>query len=145
VRPEEVPAGPLAIDTDVFSYIHLHRGPYARFAPLVDGHPWVLAFAVIGELKALAHATGSRWGEPRTRALDEHIRQCTPVIADARVVEQWAPMHARFAGRLQRGGANDLWVAACCIVHDIPLATNNLGDFTAIAGEFPLQLVHPDL
>jgi predicted nucleic acid-binding protein len=43
------------------------------------------------------------------------------------------------------GGANDLWVAACCIVHDVPLAINNLGDFKLIAENFPLRLIHPDL
>jgi hypothetical protein len=32
-----------------------------------------------------------------------------------------------------------------CLVHDLPLATNNLSDFQTIAAEFPLRLVHPDL
>jgi predicted nucleic acid-binding protein len=145
VEPQDVPAGPLAIDTDVFSYLHLRKGPYAAFAPLVDQHRWALPFAVIGELKALAYAAGSKWGQDRIDALDADIRRCTPIPSDARVVEQWAPMHVKLSGHLQKGGTNDLWVAACCIVHDVPLVTNNLGDFETIASEFPLRLVHPDL
>jgi predicted nucleic acid-binding protein len=61
------------------------------------------------------------------------------------VVDRWAALHARFKGRLKEGGTNDLWVAACCLVLDLPLATGNLSDFQTIANEFPLRLVHPDL
>jgi len=38
-----------------------------------------------------------------------------------------------------------MWVAACCLVHGLPLVTGNLNDFGTIAAEFPLTLVHPDL
>lgn len=145
MEPQDVPAGPLAVDTDVFSFIHLRKRRYADFAPLIDGRRWALSFAVIGELKAMAHRTGSKWGPDRVKELADAIAKCTPIPADARVVEQWAPMHARFHGRLQGGGTNDLWTAAGCIVHGLPLATNNLADFETIASEFPLRLVHPDL
>ena len=48
--------------------------------------------------------------------------------------------------RLKGEGINDLWVAACCLVHELPLVTNNLSDFQTIAGEFAgLRLLHPDL
>lgn len=145
MNPEDVPAGPLAIDTDVFSYVHLSSGRHTDFTPLIDGHPWALPFAVIAELKSLGYKTGSRWGPTRTQRLNDHIARCTPVPADARVVERWAELYARFKGRLSGGGVNDLWVAACCLVHHLPLATNNLGDFGAVAEEFPLHLIHPDL
>jgi predicted nucleic acid-binding protein len=47
---------------------------------------------------------------------------------------------------VKEGGINDLWTAACCLVHNLPLVTNNLSDFQTIAGEFSdLELVHPDL
>ena len=58
-----------------------------------------------------------------------------------------APLHVKYRGHLQRGGANDLWVAASALSADppLPLATNNLSDFTKIAADNPLQLIHPDL
>ena len=63
------------------------------------------------------------------------------------VVEAWAPLHAKLAGHLHNGGANDLWTAACALVQSppLPLVTNNLNDFRAIASQQPgLRLVHPD-
>ena len=44
MRPDEVPAGPLALDTDVFSFLHMRKGRYHEFAPLVAGHPFALPF-----------------------------------------------------------------------------------------------------
>lgn len=143
MRSNEVPAGPLAVDTDVFSIIHNRRGRHADFAPLIDGHPLALSFAVVGELKV--GAIRGRLGEERREALEAAIRTCVVLPADARVVDKWAELHARFLNRLKGEGINDLWTAACCLVHALPIVTNNLSDFGQIAGEFDdLQLVHPD-
>jgi len=107
VRPEDVPAGPLA------------------------------------ELKVGAIRAGH--GERRRASLEARINSCVIIPTDARVVDSWAELHARFLGRLKDGGINDLWIAACCLVHRLPLVTGNHTDFETIAGEFPaLQLVRPD-
>lgn len=142
--PQDVPPGPLAVDTDAFSFIHLRRGRHAEFAALIQGHPLALPFAVVGELKVGAIRGGL--GSKRWAALNADIATCVVIPTDARVVDNWAELHARFLGRLKDGGINDLWVAACCLVHGLPLVTNNLRDYQTIAGEFPdLRLVHPDL
>jgi hypothetical protein len=44
VRPDQVPPGPLAIDTDAFSQIHMGKGRHKEFAALVAG--WVLPLLV---------------------------------------------------------------------------------------------------
>jgi predicted nucleic acid-binding protein len=56
-------------------------------------------------------------------------------------------MHVKLRGHLHNGGANDLWTAACALAQPrpLPIATNNVNDFQAIAKHFPVQLVHPDL
>jgi predicted nucleic acid-binding protein len=47
--------------------------------------------------------------------------------------------------RLKGEGINDLWIAACCLVHDLPIVTNNLSDFRTIQSVEPrLRVVHPD-
>jgi predicted nucleic acid-binding protein len=139
-----VPAGPLAVDTDVFSMVHEKRGRHADFAPLIAGHPLALSFSVVGELKVLAIRAGL--GSKRTERLNSAIRTCVVIPSDVRVVDRWAELRARFISRLKGEGINDLWTAACCLVYELPLATGDLGDFGQIAGEFPdLRLVHPDL
>jgi predicted nucleic acid-binding protein len=144
VDASDVPAGPLVVDTDVFSWMHDHRGRHAEFAMLVAGHPLALPFAVVGELKVGAIRGGL--GPRRRDDLDRAIRTCVVIPSDSRVVDTWAVLRSRFIGRLKDGGINDLWIAACCLVHGLPLVTNNLSDFQTIGGEFPdVRLVHPDL
>lgn len=131
------------MDTDAFSWMHLRRGPFEAFAALVAGHPLALPFAVVGELKV--GAIRARHGARRRASLEARINSCVIIPTDARVVDRWAELHARFLGRLKNGGINDLWIAACCLVHELPLVTGNHTDFETIADEFPaLQVVRPD-
>jgi predicted nucleic acid-binding protein len=141
-----VPAGPVAVDTDVFSFIHVKKGRHTQFARLLHGHALALPFPVVGELKVPAFKTGSLWGPDRMANLERAIRLCVVIPADARVVDLWAEINARLRDQLQGGGVNDMWIAACCLAHALPLATNNLGDFQRISSHFPaLRLVNPDL
>lgn len=129
------------MDTNVFSFIHLKKGRFVEFSALIAGHSLALAFPVAGELKVLAIRAG--WGPARRAALEADIGACVVIPSDARVVDKWAALQARF---LERSGINDLWIAACCLVHGLPLVTNDLGDFQQVADEFAdLVLVHPDL
>lgn len=145
MTPEDVPDGPLCVDTDVFSFLHTGRGPHEAFRELVRGRLLVLSFACVGELRA--GALRAKWGQRRRDELHDKIRDHYVVLTptDA-VVAKYAELHARFTGRLSQGGQNDMWTAACALVQDdpIPIVTNNLNDFDTIAQEFPLTLVHPD-
>jgi len=142
----DVPAGPVLVDTDVASW--LLRDPVAAqpWVALVRGRLLALSFVNVGELLALAHA--KRWGEPRREQWAASIRSNFVVLPySGSLAETWAPLHIKYRGHLQRGGANDLWVAASALAADpvLPLATGNLSDFSKIAADHPLQLVHPEL
>lgn len=146
MTPDDVPPGPIALDTDVFSFLHLRKGRYTDFAPLIEGHPLALPFPVVGELKVLPLKTGSTWSPRKTTALEAAIGRCVVIPTTAAVVDRWSELYARFMGRLKGGGINDMWTAACCLQHGLPLATANLADFQTIAFEFSaLQIIHPDL
>jgi predicted nucleic acid-binding protein len=142
VQPEDVPAGPLAVDTDVFSWVWFRRARHVEWAALLEGRPLALAFPVVGAVRGGAMR---KLGEKRMAELDRGLSRYVVLPGDSRVVDKWSELHARFVGRLKGEGINDMWIAACCLVHNLPLATGNLTDFTTIAGEFPLRLVHSDL
>lgn len=146
MKPDDVPTGPLLIDTDVATWL-LTGVPQAQpWQPLLRGHLLTLSFVNVAELLALPISRG--WGSTRMAAWSETVRRNFVVLPfDARITEQWAPLHVKFRGHLQRGGANDLWIAASALSASplLPLATNNLSDFTAIAADHPLLLIHPDL
>jgi len=64
------------------------------------------------------------------------------------VVEAWAALHPELFGQLHRGGADDLWTAACAVTQSppLPVVTNNPTDSRAVAAAQPdLHLSHPDL
>ena len=138
-----MPPGPLAVDTDVFSFVRNRRGRYAEWERFLDGRRLAYPFPVVGEL--LGGEYKVKAGQPRRDALLRRIALGTVIPSDARVVEIWAQLHGRFHGRLKGEGINDMWIAACCLVHALPLATGNLSDYGTIAAEFPLNVVHPDL
>lgn len=142
--PHEVPPGALAIDTDAFSAVHWGRGRQAEFAALIDGHELAMPFPVAGEL--WVGAIRSRLGERRRALLEDAIAQCIVIPSDDRVVAQWARLRARLINQLSGEGINDLWVASCCLIYDLPLVTANLGDFLTIKHVEPrLRIIHPDL
>lgn len=146
MTPEEVPDGPLCVDTDVFSWLYSGRGRHHDFRQLVDGHLLVVSFATVGELRA--GALRANWGERRRGRLEQMLRENYIVLtATDAVVQKYAELYARFTGRLKGGGVNDMWTAACALAQPapVPVVTNNLADFHTIANEFPLRLVHPDL
>jgi predicted nucleic acid-binding protein len=146
MRPEDVPDGPLLIDTDVVSYWLVQTELGKAFSVLVAGHEQAVSFATYGELLANAHKV--RWGERRIQALRNQLKAFVVVPYTVQVVELWAEMHAKLSGHLQKGGTNDLWTAACALSLNpqLPVVTNNLSDFGTIAKAFPnLRLIHPNL
>jgi predicted nucleic acid-binding protein len=146
VRADEVPAGPLLIDTDVATWLLLGDEHAAPWLPLLRGHLLVLSFVNVGELLALPLARS--WGEKKRKRWSEAIREHFVVLPfTIAITEQWAPLHLKYRGHMQGGGTNDLWVAASALAASprMPLATNNLSDFEKVAADHPLQLIHPDL
>ncbi|MFP5318819.1 MAG: PIN domain-containing protein [Acidimicrobiia bacterium] len=142
--PADVPPGPLLVDTDVFSMVHYAKGRGADFEPLLVGHPLVLSFAAVGELRA--GAIKNTWGAKRLADQARFLKTYTVVPANNDVVERYAPLHARLHETLKGGGVNDMWTAACALLLGLPIATNNLSDFQRIRSVEPqLVLVHPDL
>lgn len=144
MRPENVPEGPLAVDTDAFSFVHMGTGRHGEFEALMTAHPLAMPFPVVGELRV--GAIRAKLGRRKVASLEAAIGACIVIPSDARVVKEWAALRSKLMNRLAGEGINDLWIAACCLAHDLPLLTNNLSDFRMIASVRPaLRLVHPDL
>jgi predicted nucleic acid-binding protein len=142
--PNDVPPGPLLVDTDVFSMVHYARDPDGRFEGLLIGHPLALSFAGVGELRA--GAIKARWGSRRLTDQARFLTAYTVIPANNDVVTTYAPLHAALHSNLKGGGINDMWTAACALSVGIPVVTNNLSDYRQIRSVEPsLQLVHPDL
>lgn len=109
MRPEDGPAGPLLVDSDVATWLPVDAEHAAPSKPLLRGHLLALSFASAGELLALP--LSHNWGVRRTRDWTEAIRSTFVVVPfSAAVAELWAPLHVRYRGHLHNGGTNDLWL-----------------------------------
>lgn len=142
MTPEEVPAGPLLLDTDVVTTLRLGSGRYGEFFALAAGHHLLLNFVVRAEIRAARHSQ-------MPGGLAEELEGALSVFGrleegDTDCLES---TYARLHARLRRGRRhNDLWIAASALpaVPALPVVTANLRDYEAIADEFGLVVVHPD-
>ena len=60
---------------------------------------------------------------------------------DNRVAIRWGELQANAQLRGRPRPVNDSWIAACCLVRGLPLATFNIKDFTDFAEHEGLELV----
>lgn len=126
-----VTADAVVIDTDVAS--HAMRGTLPEsLAERLTGRTPVTTFVTVGELfRGAVHAG---WGTRRVAGLRRWLSRFLLLPADETVAERWGEV----TGRALRAGrplpANDAWIAACCLVYEVPLARLNRRDFESVDG-----------
>jgi toxin FitB len=62
---------------------------------------------------------------------------------DERVAWKWGQLSVEAERRGRARPINDTWIAACCLVADLSLATMNLKDFEDFAEHDGLRLISP--
>lgn len=127
------------LDTDVFSYLLKRNDPRAEaYLRHVRGKTVAISFITVGELYFGAEKKG--WGEARRAELDTRLRSVVIVPFDLDVCREYAKLGTlRTADGSSRSmAANDRWIAACAIRHNLPLISNNRRHFDGIPG---LQLI----
>jgi tRNA(fMet)-specific endonuclease VapC len=128
----------LAVDANaVIDYIRLDR----EYSPELDDveKTIFIPLTVIGELF---------YGASRTQRPDHHravierlIRRWQPLLPDLDTARFYGTVRgdaSRSPVSLSASKTNDLWIAALCIQHNLPLLTND-GGFDNIAG---LTVIH---
>jgi hypothetical protein len=150
VRPEQVPPGPLLVDTDVVSLLALNEDRSDEFEALIRGHELFVCFVTLAEVETLL----------RLNVLDAHHQAAleTALSGYSRfdvdldtVVERWADLRAATRSTTSRNDRercqNDTWLAACAMsVTDPPaIVTADLSDLLPIAQTAGLTIVHPDV
>lgn len=146
---EEVPAGPLLIDTDVLSWVALGEGRAEEFAALLVGHELFTSFVTVAEVRTFLSM--DVLAEDRAEALRKGLADYTPLptrIDD--VVAEWVRLRTATIttgtpdDRERR--QNDTWIAACALSVEppLPVVTGNLRDFDILASRSTLTVIHPD-
>jgi predicted nucleic acid-binding protein len=126
------------LDTDVASLIIKERLPAPLLRELVGAQTGI-TFVTLGELTRWA--TIRQWGSPR-RALLTHWLDARPTLPYTdEIARSWGEISAHAARRGRSRPQNDTWIAACCLVYGLPLATLNIKDFADFAEHEGLVIV----
>ena len=128
----------VVLDTDVSS--HILRGRVTpRLRARLAGASWCITLVTLGELTRWTIARS--WGPSRLADLAEWRRRVGILPMDEAVATTWGELQARGAQRGRPRPVNDTWIAACCLVNGLPLATLNVKDFADFAQYEGLQLL----
>lgn len=150
MTPEDVPPGPVLVDTDVLSWIALGEERGEEFAALLVGHELFTSFITVAEVR-----TFLRMGvlaDDRADALGAGLNDYAilPVRIED-VVAEWVELRSVTiaAGTVddRERRQNDTWIAACALSVEpaLPVVTANLRDFNVLAATSELKVIHPDL
>lgn len=125
----------IVLDTDVAS--RLLRGTLdAELSTRLADAVLLVTFVTVGEL--VRGAVHAGWGARRVGVLDDWLAATPVVRGGPAVARRWGEI----TGAGLRAGrplpANDAWVAACCLVHGLALATGNVRHYVSVQG---LELV----
>ena len=128
----------VVLDTDVSSKIFKRRIDHVMSTRLA-GLEWCVSFATAGELWQWAGTQG--WGAASRDQLEWWLSSVVVLDSDERTSRIWGEISgaARLRGRPRP--KNDAWIAACCLVEGLPLATGNVKDFADFAEHDGLRLV----
>jgi predicted nucleic acid-binding protein len=119
----------VVLDTDAAS--HAQRGTLSSaLRTALVGRTPCITFVSVGEFYKGAYKAG--WGSERLARLEEWMRNVVVLPYDAGVARTWGHVAALLEKQGQPISENDIWIAACCIRHGLPLVTLNRSHFGRI-------------
>jgi tRNA(fMet)-specific endonuclease VapC len=120
------------VDTDVFSYLYKRDTRADVYRRHLTGKTLALTFITVGELFAWADIR--TWGERRRADLESRLRSVVIIPFDLDICREYGKLcNLKTAeGSAINIAANDRWIAACALRHDLPLVTNNRRHFEGI-------------
>ncbi len=127
----------VVLDTDIASAILRGRVPDPLHARLA-GKTLCITFVTLGELTKWTVLRS--WGPRRLADLAEWRHNVVLLPFDEAISTTWGEVQARAQIRGRPRPVNDSWIAACCLVNDLPLATFNLKDFADFVDHDGLRL-----
>jgi predicted nucleic acid-binding protein len=128
----------VVLDTDVSSQVIRDRLTGPLLARLAN-QTWCVTFVTVGELWKWADMRS--WGARSRRDLENWLASVVVLPYDKRVSRMWGSVAAAGYRRGRPTPVNDTWIAACCLAHGVPLATQNVKDFTDFVEHEGLVLV----
>jgi len=128
----------VVLDTDVAS-VSLRGRRQDPLRTLLTGETWCMSFVTLGELTKWTVLRS--WGPRKLAELTDWRQDMVLLPYSERVAIRWGELQARAERRGRPRPVNDTWIAACCLIRDLPLATLNLKDFRDFAEQDGLRVI----
>ena len=128
----------IILDTDVASLSIKNALSPALLRELLGAQVGI-TFVTLGELSRWAHLRN--WGSTKTAGLEAWLSTRPTLPYNEAVARRWGEISAYATKRGRPRPQNDSWIAACCLVYGLPLATLNVKDFADFAEYEGLQIV----
>src|SRR5262249_9795044 len=128
----------VVLDTDVASRSLQHRLS-DPLATRLAGASLAITFVTLGELTKWTLVRS--WGPDRLASLDRFLARLVILPYGEPVARRWGQLQPAAQLRGRPRPVNDPWIAACCLVRDVPLATLNVKDYTDYTEYDGLQLI----
>lgn len=103
-------------------------GPAAAFLRTHPNERFSITFTIMGEL-----AAGKSLGSDRTR-WNRFVQPFRIIESSADIAWQFGVVYQHLQASGTLIGANDLWIGATGLAHDLPVVTRNDKDFSRIPG-----------
>ena len=129
----------LVVNTDVASTL-LRRRTSDALARQLPGHAIAITFVTYGELTKWTLVR--HWGPRSLETMRVFLGELVVLPDDQHVAVRWSEIQANAQLRGWPRPANDSWIAACCLVLGLSLATFNTKDYADFAEHEGLELVH---
>jgi predicted nucleic acid-binding protein len=128
----------VVLDTDVASALFRRRLPEPLSRQLA-GQVAAVTFVTVGELTKWTVIR--RWGPTSVARLRSLLDGLLVLPYDTRVAARWGELQAYAQLRGRPRPVNDTWIAACCLVRELPLATFNTKDYLDLSEHEGLALL----
>jgi len=129
---------PVVLDTDVASLRFKGELRPSMFGHLIGRRP-LITFVTHAELTKWAELR--KWGTTRRTQLAHWLAGMAVLPGTEDVATAWGQISAAAIQRGRPRPINDTWIAACCLVYDLPLATHNVKDFDDFVQHEGLRLI----
>ncbi|WP_205752449.1 PIN domain-containing protein [Cryptosporangium phraense] len=126
------------LDTNVASDLFVRRTLPRQVSEALRGASTAITFVTVGELTKWTDLRN--WGSARRNQLEGWLSRHEHLEPDDAVAVTWGHLAAAAIRRGRKVSENDTWIAACCLVDGVPLATLNMKDFVGFARYHGLDL-----
>lgn len=122
----------VVVDTNVVSFIFKKDTRARLFRKHLTGRTLLISFMTLSELHLWS--LERRWGQARREQLALHLGRYVVHHSDPLLCQRWAEVRHQGDRKGRPIGFADAWIAVTALYHDLPLVTDNAGDFVGVDG-----------